>query len=49
MDEVTVIGIDLVKRNLQVHGAKADTSVAYGAKLLGACAGATSKRGRGHG
>ena len=29
MEEVSVIGIDLAKRSFQVHGAKADGSVAY--------------------
>ena len=33
MEEVTIIGIDLAKRSIQVHGAKADGSVAYGRKL----------------
>ncbi len=29
MEEVSIIGIDLAKRSFQVHGAKADGSVAY--------------------
>ena len=29
MEEVTVIGIDLAKRSFQLHGARADGSVAY--------------------
>ena len=33
MEEVSVIGIDLAKRSLQVHGAKADGSVAFRRKL----------------
>ena len=33
MEEVTVVGVDLAKRSLQVHGAKADGSVAYRRKL----------------
>ena len=50
MEEMRVIGIDLATGSLQVHGAKADGSVAYRrklirGKLLGACAGGTSKRG----
>ena len=28
MEEVSIIGIDLLKRSLQVHSAKADRSVA---------------------
>ena len=33
MEEVTIIGIDLAKRSFQVHGAKADGSVAFRRKL----------------
>ena len=33
MEEVSIIGIDLAKRSFQVHGAKADGSVAYRVKL----------------
>ena len=33
MEEVGIIGIDLAKRSFQVHGAKADGSVAYRVKL----------------
>ena len=33
MEEVTIIGIDLAKRSFQVHGARADGSVAYRRKL----------------
>ncbi len=33
MEEVRLIGIDLAKRSFQVHGAKADGSVAYRRKL----------------
>ena len=33
MEEVRVIGIDLAKRSFQVHGAKADGSVAYRRKV----------------
>ena len=33
MEEVTIIGIDLAKRSFQVHGARADGSVAYRKKL----------------
>ena len=33
MEEVSIIGIDLAKRSFQVHGAKADGSVAYRGKL----------------
>ena len=33
MGEVTIIGIDLAKRSFQVHGARADGSVAYRRKL----------------
>ena len=33
MEEVRIIGIDLAKRSFQVHGAKADGSVAYRRKL----------------
>ena len=33
MEEVSVIGIDLAKRSFQVHGAKADGSVAFRRKL----------------
>ena len=33
MEELTVIGIDLAKRSFQLHGAKADGSVAYRTKL----------------
>ena len=33
MEEVSIIGIDLAKRSFQVHGAKADGSVAYRKKL----------------
>ncbi len=44
MEEVSIIGIDLAKRSFQVHGAKADGSVAYRrtlsrGKLLGFLAG----------
>ena len=35
MEDVRVIGIDLAKRSFQVHGARADGSVAYRGKLLG--------------
>ena len=34
MEEASIIGIDLAKRSLQVHGARADGSVAYRRKLL---------------
>ena len=33
MKEVSIIGIDLAKRSFQVHGARADGSVAYRRKL----------------
>ncbi len=33
MEEVTIIEIDLAKRSFQVHGARADGSVAYRRKL----------------
>ena len=33
MEEVSIIGIDLAKRSFQVHGARADGSVAYRRKL----------------
>ena len=33
MDEVTIIGIDLAKRSFQLHGARADGSVAFRKKL----------------
>ncbi len=33
MEEVAIIGIDLAKRSFQVHGARADGSVAYRRKL----------------
>ena len=33
MEEVGIIGIDLAKRSFQVHGARADGSVAYRRKL----------------
>ncbi len=33
MEEVTIIGIDLAKRSFQVHGARADGSVAFRRKL----------------
>ncbi len=33
MEEVSIIGIDLAKRSLQVHGARADGSVAFRRKL----------------
>ena len=33
MEEVSIIGIDLAKRSFQVHGAKADASIAYRKKL----------------
>ncbi|WP_419939805.1 IS110 family transposase [Candidatus Palauibacter sp.] len=33
MEEVAIIGIDLAKRGFQVHGARADGSVAYRGKL----------------
>ena len=33
MEEVSIIGIDLAKCSFQVHGAKADGSVAYRRKL----------------
>ena len=33
MEEVSIIGIDLAKRSFQVHGAKADGSVAYRRKV----------------
>ena len=33
MDEVSIIGIDLAKRSFQVHGARADGSVAFRRKL----------------
>ena len=33
MEEVSIIGIDLAKRSFQVHGTKADGSVAYRRKL----------------
>ena len=33
MEEVSVIGIDLAKRSFQMHGAKADGSVAFRRKL----------------
>ena len=33
MEEVSIIGIDLVKRSFQVHRARADGSVAYRRKL----------------
>ena len=33
MEEASIIGIDLAKRSFQVHGAKADGSVAYRKKL----------------
>ena len=38
MEEVSIIGIDLAKRSFQVHGAKANGSVAYRRKLSrGSC------------
>ncbi len=33
MEEVSIIGIDLAKRSFQVHGARADGSVAFRRKL----------------
>ena len=33
MEEVNIIGIDLAKLSFQVHGARADGSVAYRKKL----------------
>ena len=33
MDEVSIIGIDLAKRSFQLHGARADGSVAFRKKL----------------
>ena len=33
MEEVSIIGVDLAKRSFQVHGARADGSVAYRRKL----------------
>ena len=33
MGEVSIIGIDLAKQSFQVHGARADDSVAYRKKL----------------
>ena len=33
MEQVSIIGIDLAKRSFQVHGARADGSVAYRRKL----------------
>ena len=33
MGEASIIGIDLAKRSYQVHGARADGSVAYRRKL----------------
>ena len=33
MEEVSIIGIDLAKRSFQVHGARADGSVAFRKKL----------------
>ncbi len=33
MDEASIIGIDLAKNSFQVHGARADGSVAYRKKL----------------
>ena len=35
MEEVSIIGIDLAKRSFQVHGAKADGSVASGPRSIG--------------
>ena len=33
MEQATIIGIDLAKRSFQVHGARADGSVAFRKKL----------------
>ncbi|MYA21246.1 MAG: IS110 family transposase, partial [Chloroflexi bacterium] len=33
MDHATIIGIDLAKRSFQLHGARADGSVAFRRKL----------------
>ncbi len=33
MEQVSIIGIDLAKRSFQLHGARADGSVAYRRKL----------------
>ena len=33
MNEVSIIGIDLAKRSFQLHGARADGSVAFRKKL----------------
>ena len=33
MEEVTIIGIDLAKHSFQLHGARADGSVAFRKKL----------------
>lgn len=33
MEEVSIIGIDLAKRSFQLHGARADGSVAFRRKL----------------
>ena len=35
MEEVAIIGVDLAKRSFQIHGARADASIAYRRKLLG--------------
>ena len=34
MEQVTIIGIDLAKRSSQLHGARADGSVAFHKKIL---------------
>ena len=33
MEQATIIGIDLAKRSFQVHGARADGSIAFRKKL----------------
>ena len=49
MEQVSIIGIDLAKRSFQVHGARADGSVAFRRKLgrenAGLCGLATALRG----
>ena len=37
MDKVSMIGIDLAKNSFQLHGARADGSVAFRKMLLGVC------------
>ena len=34
MEQITIIGINLAKRSFQLHGARADRSVAFRKKIL---------------